>query len=120
MTLLANVPSSGSLYFWFPILADKLVPELVVCIPFGDVSVISGRFVAAQGFEWSLGELVEVNVRASLLQPRAGLQDLQPRQFVGGEFGEPVVQHFVIGGWEALGGVAAGRRRLAGCQLFTE
>src|SRR4051794_27734662 len=111
---------SRTLDFRITILADETIPELVVSIPFGDVAVFFVRFVTTQGLERSFVKLVEVNIRSALLQPRARLENLQPRQFSARQFREPVVQYFVIGCGTALRDMAPGWQRLSRSQLFGE
>jgi hypothetical protein len=74
--------------------------------------------VATKGLELSLGKAVEVNVRATLLEPSTGLEDLQSRQLVASEFREPRVEHLIFGCWSALPEVTSTRGHLSGSQLF--
>src|SRR5829696_3771801 len=90
------------------VLSYKTVPKLVIGVPLGDVTVALRRFVASHGLERSVDQAVEVNICAPLLQPRAGLEDRQPRQLLAGELREPVVEHLVVSCWGALLRVASG------------
>ena len=78
------------------IVANETVPKLVIGIPLGDVAFVFRRVVATKGLERALAQAVQVNVCAALLQARAGLEYLQPRQLVASEPREPVVDDLVL------------------------
>jgi hypothetical protein len=120
MSLSPKVTSSRTFDLWITILINEMVPKLVVGISFGDVAVVFGRFVAAQGLERSFGQTIEVNVCAALFQPRTGLEDLKPRQLITGELREPVMKRLVVGCWPTFGRVASPRTRFNRSKLLGE
>ena len=76
--------------------------------------------MSTQGLERTFVEAIEINVCPALLETRAGLQYLQPRYFVVGELGQPVVKTFVVDSGGALGGVASTWSCLDGSKLLGE